>query len=419
MNTKRLLFIIIFIILVIGFGAMIYFVFLKDLVSPTPVNGNVNANINIPVNGLPVINGAVNVNQITNVPVNGLVNITQPTNVNGIQISNTAQGGPTLAQPVVTGEINMAQPVVSGDGVRYYDKEQGKFFQVDKDGTQSLSDQLFPDAEEITWSPKSNKAIVTFPDQSKVMYDFDKQEQVTLSKQWDDIDFSPSGEQIGFKNMSDKESERWLAVSNPDGSEVKLIEPIGDKGNDVAVNWSPNSQVVALFREGVSGTAQEVLLIGQYGENFKSITTDGRGFEGLWSPTGDQLLYSVYNAESRYNPTLYLVDSAGDRVGANEIKLGLQTWVSKCTFASNESFAYCAVPLYLPTGAGLYPSVVDNTNDTIYRINVNTGTKSIIALPTFSTGDRDYTISSLFLSNNEQILYFTDGSTGELYGVGL
>jgi len=419
MDKKRLLFIIIFIVLIIGFGAMIYFVFLSDLISPEPVNENANANVNVSVNGLPVINGAANVNQITNVAVNAGVNITRPSNVNQVVISNTAQGGLTLAQPVAKGEIETARSVVSGDGVRFYDREDGKFYRLDEDGRRALSDQLFPEAQEVAWSPKSDKAVITYPDQSKVLYDFNKEEQITLPREWDDIQFSSSGEQIGFKNLSDKEDERWLAVAKPDGSEVKLVEPIGDKANDVAVNWSPNNQVMATYREGYSGSAQEIFLIGLYGENFKSLVTQGRGFEGMWSPDGDQLLYNVYSAESQYNPTLYLVDAQGDRIGANEINIGLQTWASKCTFANNEPSLYCAVPEYLPTGSGLYPSVAGSTNDRLYKIEVNTGKKSIIALPTFTTGDRDYSINTVFLSNDENTLYFIDGDTGELYEVGL
>ena len=423
MNLKRILFIIGFIILVFAFGTLIYFVFIKDLVAPSNTNTNINAepSANVNTGGLPVINGIANTNQTTGISnVNRLMNVNRVRNVNQAQVDKVAQGGLTLAETAVSQQAEFAAPTASGSGIRFYDKVQDKFFRIDADGlAKEMSNQIFPEAKEVSWSPQGDKAIITFPDDSKVMYDFDTQEQVTLPKEWDGIEFSPSGEKIGFKNISAEEQARWLAVSSPDGTEVELIEPLGDKANDVAVNWSPTGQVVALYRQAYSGDSQEAFLIGLHGENFKSIITEGRGFEGLWSPQGDQLLYNVYNAESNYNPKLYLVDAAGDQVGANKIDLGLKTWSSRCTFATTESFLYCAVPEYLPLGSGIYPEVAGSTNDSIYKIDVNTGTKSLLALPTFLTGERDYTINSLFLSNDERTLYFSDGNTGNVYSIEL
>ncbi|MFH0804778.1 MAG: hypothetical protein V1916_01120 [Patescibacteria group bacterium] len=422
MENKRILYIVAFIVLVIAFGAMIYFVFLRDLVSPAntnnatiPANGNANAT-------LPNINGAANVNRIN---VNGGVNV-NVANVN-VPVSNVnvaptpvAQGGVTIAKTVVDSQVDAAQRAIGVDGIRYYDRTQGKFFRLGKDGkAQPMTDQLFPNASRIAWSPTGNKAAISFPDQSKIIYDFDSREQVTLPKQWDDIEFSPSGEQIAFKNMAADENSRWLAVAKTNGAEVELIEPIGDKAGDVAVSWSPSGQVVASFREGYSGTQQEVFLLGLHGENFKSFLTDGRGFQGVWSPTGTQLLYSVYSAASQYNPSLFLVDADGDQIGANEITLGLQTWPTRCAFTSTATALYCAVPTNLPTGSGLSPSIATATKDAIYRIDANTGSRNLVALPSLPTAGTDYSITAMFLSADAKTLYFNDGNSGKLFSVQL
>ncbi|MCH7492669.1 hypothetical protein IID19_03735 [Patescibacteria group bacterium] len=419
MNSKRILYIIAFVIVVIGFGAMIYFVFIRDLVSPTNENVNVNVNTNVNV-GLPVTNGEVNINRTGVDNINAVINVTPPTNVNQERIDEIARGGATIVETAVSTNALAAEAVTDGIGIRYYDELLDQFFQLDALGNSvPLSDQRFPDARSINWSPTDNRAIITFPDGSNILYDFDKQDQVTLPREWNDIKFSPSGDKIAFKNESIRESDRWLAIANPNGSEVQLIEPLGDKANDVAINWSPSGQVVALFRESYSGTSQEIFLIGQSGENFKSIITDGRGFEGQWSPDGSQLLYSVYSDNSRYNPVLHFVDSAGDQVGGNDANLGLQTWSYKCTFSSISSEAYCAVPRFLATGTGIFPDSAVNTNDTIYKINLSTGGKSVLALPRFLSGDQDYTVANLFLSNNGSLLYFTDANSGNVYSIQL
>ena len=419
MNPKRILYIIVFIIVVIGFGVMIYFVFIRDIFSPTNENVNVNVNANVNV-GLPVTNGEVNINRTGVANINAVINVTPPTNVNRERIDEIARGGETVVDTAVSTNALAAEPVTDGIGIRYYDELLDQFFRLDALGNSvPLSTQKFHDARSINWSPTDNRAIITFPDGSNILYDFDKQDQVTLPREWNDIKFSPSGDKIAFKNESIRESDRWLAIANPNGSEVQLIEPLGDKANDVAINWSPSGQVVALFRESYSGTSQEIFLIGQSGENFKSIITDGRGFEGQWSPDGSQLLYSVYSDNSRYNPVLHFVDSAGDQVGGNDANLGLQTWSYKCAFSNISSEAYCAVPRFLATGTGIFPDSAVNTNDTIYKINLNTGGKSVLALPTFLSGDRDYTVANLFLSNNGSLLYFTDANSGNVYSIQL
>jgi Tol biopolymer transport system component len=407
--------------MVIAFGVLIYFVFIKDLVTPTN-NANTNAATNTANanGGLPNINSVANLNRQTNGNVNGLVNITRPVNTNQVTPDTIAHGGITEATPVIDTKVQAVEPSATGDGLRYYDAFKGKFFILDTNGKATeLSDQLFPDAKKIAWSPKDNKAIITFPDNSNIIYDFSTKTQLNLPKEWDNIEFSPTGDKIGFKNLSDDERSRWLAVSNPDGSAVQLIEPIGNEADNVAVNWSPGGQVVALFRDAVNGSSQEVLMIGLQGENFKSLNTSGRGFEGKWSPDGKQLIYSTYGQDTNYNPSLHLVDASGDQVGNNDIALGLQTWVSRCAFSKGKTTVYCAVPNYLPTGSGFYPEAAGNTNDSIYQINTITGEKSILALPTFFSGDRDYSIASVFLSNNEDNLYFTDSTSGQLYGIKL
>ncbi len=422
MNTKKTFLIIVFVILVLAFGALIYFVFIKDLVAPG--NGNENENVNVSTNentnaGLPVINGVTNVNGVT-ANVNGITNFGPAVVTNQEAPDTSAQGGKTLAKTAVESSVKAAEPVATGDGIRYYDEVQDKFFILLSDGTtQEMSDKSFPEADEIRWSPVDDEAVIMFPDQSKIVYNFDTNEQVTLPNEWDDVEFSPDGSKLGFKNISDQESARWLAISNTDGSEVNLIEPLGDNQGSVNVNWSPSGQVVALFSESYGIDGQEVYPIGLFGENFKSIVTDGRGFEGLWSPSGDQLLYSVYSADSRYNPKLHLVNATGDQTGSDNMDLELQTWVSRCVFTSNGNFVYCAVPEYLESGSGLYPELATTTNDTLYKINTATGVSNPIALPSFFGGDRDYAIESLALSNDGSYLYFSDSITGQLFEINL
>ncbi|MBI5037332.1 MAG: PD40 domain-containing protein [Candidatus Kerfeldbacteria bacterium] len=419
--NRRLLFITLFILIVIVFGALIYFVFLRDIFTSGNGNDNANQNTNQVTNGgvLPNSNGAVNIPPTNVTNTNRFTNTAPAANTN-TGPSPVAQGGETIADIVARANALGVNTTPDGNGIRFYDKDTGQFFMLDALGKQvALSDQIFPQADTIEWSPVENKALITFPDDTKIIYDFDLHNQLTIPRTWNDVEFSPNGQKLGFKNESDIEDERWLAISNSDGSQVEAIEPLGDQSQNVDINWSPSSQVVATFREAQNGTSQEIFLIGTQGENFKSITTTGRGFEGTWSPDGKQLLYSTYNASSRYNPELFLVDASGDTTGGNTIELGLQTWSSKCSFTHSESFVYCAVPKFLPEGTGIVPSAATNTNDLIYKIDTNSGLRTLVALPTLSTGNKEYTVVNLVVSNDDNRLYFTDANTGNVYTIQL
>jgi len=233
-----------------------------------------------------------------------------------------------------------------------------------------------------------------------------------LPRNWQDFSWNGTGGQIIFKSISDYAENNWLAIANPDGSQSKPIEHLGDNADKVTVSWSPNNQVVAFSSTGQPRGVweQEILLIGQHQENFRSLIIDGRGFEPKWTPQGDKLVYSVYSAEFSYQPRLYLVDAQGDEIGRNKKNLGLATWAHKCTFNQNGTTLYCAVPKELPEGAGLVLELAEDARDDFYQIDVATGNISFLAEGAMG----GYNVQEMYLSDDETYLYFVDKSTQKL-----
>lgn len=129
------------------------------------------------------------------------------------------------------------------------------------------------------------------------------------------------------------------------------------------------------------------------------------------------MLYSVYNSSTGYRPNLYIVDAKGDAIGLNKESLNIQTWPDKCT-ASGASL-YCAVPTSLPEGAGLAPESTKFVTDHFYRIDLNTGQKTRVAIPTGTDGSQQYNAEKLYLSKDGKSLYFTNGFTGRLATIAL
>lgn len=332
-------------------------------------------------------------------------------NPNGILLPESGviqTSSPSYYQPALTSQIileNAKNPSLSSAGdLRYYNANDGRFYRLLPNGRlEKLTDQIFYNAQKITWAKNKNQAIIEYPDSSKIIYNFDTKKQVTLPKNWQDFSFSNDGNQIAAKSLGLDPSSRWLITVQSDGTGIKLIEPMGENADKVTVSWSPNQQVAAFSQTGApqGGERREVLFVGLNGENFKSTIVEGSGFLPQWSTTGNKLLYSVYSSRSDFKPELWIVDAQGESIGNNRQLLQLNTWADKCAF-SNDDTLYCAIPRNLPTGAGMSRSIANNNSDDLFKIDLKTGLKTPIAL------DGDYTINTIFYDTAQNKVLFTD-----------
>lgn len=412
--NRRLLLIIAFTLGILVLGFLLYVSFFRSATPQT--NGNENGNVN---GVLPNVNGTVN-RPVGN--TNGVLPNINSRNTNGATANvNTgpgtvADGGETTVQTLVS--QNAFQTVVDSSGnLRYYDRATGQFYKLDANGNLvPLSGVKFPDAESVTWSPSKSQVIVEFPDDSKIFYDFDTKKQATLPKEGENFSFAPTGSQIAFKFNAANPDDRFLVVSNADGTSISPVEGLGENGDKVQVSWSPNDQVIATFTPGLNATSQEVVFVGKNGENFKSTITNGRGFESQWSPNGQYMVYSTYSADSNFNPVLHIVNGQGETIGDDNRSLSLQTWSDKCTFSKSGASLFCAVPAsgQLKSGSGIYRDQASGVPDTFYRVDLQSGSVQQLAVPVGTDGSRQFSALNLALSPDETKLYFTDAPSGRV-----
>lgn len=317
-----------------------------------------------------------------------------------------ASGGLTLAAAVTPIAVDAASLSPDGDGVRFYDPDEGKFYRVDPDTGErtALSDKRFPDVETVAWAPTEDKAVLEFPDGSNVMFDFASQRQVTLPKHWEEFQFSADSRKLASKSLGIDPSNRWLVVSNADGSSAVPIQELGNNEAKVNVNVSPTGQVVAFSRTGEAQGfgRQEILLIGQNKENFKGLVVEGLNFQGRWAPDGKRLLYSAVSPTDDYRPMLWITDAFGQDIGNNRRKLNLNTWADKCTFSGTATL-FCAVPRELERGVGLERRIADDVPDDLYSIDLATGARRLVARP-----DSDSTMTQLMVSPDGRTLTFVE-----------
>lgn len=414
-RLKRVGLLILFLIITAGLGYGLWYLFFRPTTSPQD-----NPNNPSPINGLPRAGGASSTGS------NPLPPGTLPsagTNGEPIIGSNSPSLGVNSAPKQLQSTLiatNITQPVSAAPGNagvgRYYDPKDGRFYYALADGNKApMSSKAFFGVKDVTWGKSSDKAILYFPDGSKVYYNFTNDTQAILPFYWDGIDFAPQDDQIAAKSLGKSASNRFLVVAKPDGTDAQAIEELGDNQSKVQVTWSPNNQVIAFSHTGTPlGQDREgILLVGKNHENFPSLITDGRGFIPNWSPSGNIVAYSVYKAQNDYRPTLWVSGASSENVNAGRRQLSIYTWADKCAW-QDEKTIICGVPVELGTGAALQRELFDTGPDLLYRIDVTTGQSTVLG-PIEGNGS----VKSISIAPGDSTVFVTEKRTGKLFRISL
>ncbi len=415
MDKRRLLFAIGFLIVTIILGILLWMVFFAPKPTPRPVGPDGQP---LPTDGFPEAGQGGTRGSVTDQPGS----LPTPGQTPGTTPPTTQQPGSSEPSFVLPASVQLIDvPVLAATkdtlgAAKFYNKQDGKFYRLLPDGSlELLSEQTFFNVANVVWSPEKNETIIEYPDGSNIYYNFDSKEQVTLPKHWENFSFSPQSDKIAAKSLGFSPENRWLITSDPTGNNISLIEPLGENADQVIIDWSPNKQIVgmALTGEPLGAYRQELLFIGQNKENFKSTIVEGRGLTTAWSPTGEKLLYSAFSNQTNFNPTLWVVNASGDQIGTGRKLLEVNTWANKCGFGTDDRYVYCGVPQNLPAGAGFQPGLGNTTQDSIMKIDTQTGLKTEIPVETPPT------VQSMFLSDDGKTLFYTDVNVPGIFSIPL
>lgn len=393
-RLKRLLLIIGFLLIVFGVATAIYVIFFRGVTTVSETAPGTGAGETAgTTGGLPTA-GA------------GVPSAEQPGEEGGaLPVSAIAQGGLTQTTRLTSSEVISPTRSADGESIAYYDPRDGRFYTINEDGeVKSLSTATFPDAQTVVWDDAGSEVAVEFPDGSNVIYNFETQQQTTLPNHWEDFDFSPDGTQLIAKSEAIDPNARALVITNTDTSGTQVIASLGQNSDKVQVNWSPNDQVVAFSDTGTAQTGfgrKMILPIGKNDENFDGLIVEGLDFDARWTPSGERIIYSVVGEVSDFKPLLWIVDATAATMGEHRRSLGVNTWIDKCAFASDTTL-YCAVPLLLDANAWLQRDLVDS-DDAVYKINIDSGTVSLVGIPETSAQ-----MTHLTVAQDGRLLYYTD-----------
>ncbi|KKU07477.1 MAG: hypothetical protein UX09_C0029G0016 [Candidatus Uhrbacteria bacterium GW2011_GWE2_45_35] len=400
-KTKKILLIAAFVASVIGIGIALYFLFFRPVSQITIVPGEgEEPSIIIGADGLPISGSGQ--------PTTGTTTTTPSVLP---EASEIAAGGITKTIVLTTSSVESVTVSQNGDGMNYYDPRDSRFYSIDADGAViKLSNKQFPDVDNVAWNSDSSKAVIEFPDGSNVVYDFTAETQVTLPKHWEDFEFSPTQDEIVAKSIGVDPNNRALVISKSDGSQVQSVQALGENADKVQINPSPSDQIIAFANTADSmGFGRTTILpVGKNQENFKGLVVEGLGFDSLWNPRGDIILYSVYGDTSDYKPLLWVVDGTVNSLGDDRRSLSLNTWVDKCVFASS-SVAYCAVPQEMASNAGMQRSAYEMSSDDLYKIDLSNNRSTLVARPEISTP-----MTNLQVSDDGAYVFYTNNMNGRL-----
>ncbi|EKD33387.1 MAG: hypothetical protein ACD_76C00041G0005 [uncultured bacterium] len=323
----------------------------------------------------------------------------------GLPVSDIAKGGATKTQQIATA-VNSTTISQDGASINFYKPEDGLFYRSDAAGNiTKLSSQKFPNAKNIAWDSSGQQAVIEFPDGANIVYNFQTGRQFTLPEHWEDFDFSANGSQIVAKSIGIDPGNRWLVVASSDGSTAKSVVPLGTNADKVTVSWSPNDAVIGFSRTGSVQTGfarQQILPLGMNNENFKGLIVEGLNFHPKWSPSGEKILYDISGELSDYKPLLWVVDGSPSTMGDNRRGLGIRTWADKCAFQSNTTL-YCAVPNSMPDGSGLQRELARGSNETIYKIDLDTYKITTAGFP-----ENGGEVNNPTVSSDGGMFYYTD-----------
>lgn len=308
-------------------------------------------------------------------------------------------------------------PVIDNRKIKYYSAANGNTFQSDFDGSglTRISSNILTGLLKILWSPDKDKVIAVFEDKGQIkkyFYDYQTQKSTLLNKNIRYLTWSTNENKIAYQYYDSQTEDNNISIANPDGSQWKNI--LTTRMKNLIVEWPSPDQLA--IRTKPSGLAQSIVYtINLVTGDFQKVLNQTFGLTVLWSPLGDKLLFSETDSQGK-NLKLKIAD-----LGQQTIKeLNFVTLPEKCVWSQDNRTLFCAVPKNIPVTAVLpddYYKGLTPFDDEFWRINLDLGEKIRIFSPL--SQEATYDVKKLFISPQEDYLFFINNQDNLLYGLEL
>jgi hypothetical protein len=305
------------------------------------------------------------------------------------------------------------------DRIIYYTQGIGNVYEIYLDGSskRTLSSKNLPDLKNVSWSPEKDQVLSMFRRDSKTyfsFYDYVAKSGKELNGNITAVAWSNLGDKIFYAYSDTKTKQQSFNISNPDGSDWKRLAD-AFYGN-IEISPIPQTSFASFWNSPNGFEETSLRTISITGGEAKTIFSGRFGADFLWSPNGSRALVS--SSETKGGSKIML---ATINVNGGEYQnLNIPTLASKCVWSSNNKTIFYALPGFIPDGSVMpndYQDKKVTTKDTFWKADVTTGKKErIIELDDLKSG---FDATDLFLSAEENILFFTNRLDGKLYRIDL
>jgi hypothetical protein len=316
-------------------------------------------------------------------------------------------------------------PVLSPDGlsIKYYSQKNGRAYQIDLDGTnkKEISDKDLIGLSSAIWSPDKTKVITKFVgsggDVQFYYYNYSTGISTPLKKNLDEVSWDGTGNKIFYKYYDPASKERTLNIADPDGKNWKKLADLSYK--NVAIAPVPQSGMVSFWNKADSLSTTDMESIPVIGGEKKVIYKEKFGADYLWNSSGTNILINHVDVKGGSKMQLALLNFNGGEY----TNLGVPTFISKCTWSSDNKTIYYSLPGNIQSTAVLpneYNEGVLKTSDTFWKIDLaSKQPKRIVELEDLQKVNIQFDAANLFLSSDEGYLFFTNKLDGKIYRMSL
>jgi len=313
----------------------------------------------------------------------------------------------------------------TGETAAYYIKTSGNiqgfnFDEKDRKEEVFIENNLIG-LVDVIWSPTKTKAILEFETDGEINFkfiDYSSNEPKDLKKGVDSISWNSFGDKIVYKHFDQKTGKRTLNIADPDGSNWKKLADIEYK--EISISPVPGSPLVSFWNSADSFQETSFKTISTIGGGEKEIVSGKFGADYKWSPDGNRVLVSFVGSQGGSDIKMGVLGKDGGDI----IDLNAPTFVSKCAWSKDNVNVYCSLPSTSLTENSVLPNDYQSgkatTADTFWKINVSTIEKErVVTLENLKKVGENFDATNLFLSPEEDSLFFVDRSNGKLYGIDL
>lgn len=315
------------------------------------------------------------------------------------------------------GDDPITSLIAFGTTTRYHKNSPdnlGRLFERRKetlDQETRISNLLIQQVADVVWSPKGDKAVITYYDDTQNLRKFLIEYRGTstprthfLDDAIGNVSFAPDGKSLAYTANTPDSND--IMVSDTD---LKKTQKIFDNNiPDFELSWV-TPITLALKSKSSYATEGFLYTLNTKGGLLQKVA-QGLGLDATWNQVGNKFVYSTSNI-SRRPQTLKLFDVASSKTQ----ELPLVTFAEKCVFGKeNPSILYCGIPQSIP--AGVFPDAwwqgKVSFKDSIVAIDVS----SLRKIATIST---ESDIISPVIFDDDSYLFFRDKTTDRLWALKL